>query len=249
MTKIRVLLVDDHRVVRQGIKLFLSAESDLEIIGEAGSGVEALQVLAKQGVDVILMDLLMPEMDGIQATHEVRTHYPDVETIALTSVLEDHLVHRAIEGGASGYLLKDTSASDLAEAIRAVHRGEVRLHPMAANRLATEVRTPEMRDSLTRRVNLFNVQRVRYSRAKIGYRVGEMHTGRGYATLAVELVTREAFETLGLHRLQAATSPKNIGSQIVLIRNRFEFFGRARGSFYVHDEWHDSLLFERTNHV
>lgn len=151
MANIQVLVVDDHRVVRRGLRIFLSREVDIDIMGEASNGVEALQVLADQLVDVVLMDLLMPEMDGIQAIHEIRRLFPGVDVIALTSVLEDQLVHRAIEGGASGYLLKDTSSEDLAEAIRAVRRGEVRLHPEAARRLATEVRTPEMRESLTRR--------------------------------------------------------------------------------------------------
>lgn len=151
MPKLRVLIVDDHQVVRQGLKLFLSGEADLEIVGEAGNGAEALQALADRPVDVVLMDLLMPEMDGVAATREVRRLFPDVDVIALTSVLEDRLIHQAIEAGASGYLLKDTGASELAECIRAVVRGEVRLHPEAAKRLATEVRTPEMREALTPR--------------------------------------------------------------------------------------------------
>lgn len=97
------------------------------------------------------------------------------------------------------------------------------------------------------RINLVNVQRGPVQSAEIGYRIGERHNGLGYATRAVDLVAREAFDTLKLHRLEAATSPANIGSQIVLIRNRFEFFGRARSSFRVHDVWHDSVLFERVN--
>ena len=149
--RLRVLIVDDHQVVRQGLRLFLSDETDLEIVGEAGNGIEALQILAERPVNVVLMDLLMPAMDGVTATREVRRLFPDVDVIALTSVLEDRLIHRAIEAGASGYLLKDTGASELAECIRAVACGEVRLHPEAAKRLATEVRTPEMREALTPR--------------------------------------------------------------------------------------------------
>lgn len=96
------------------------------------------------------------------------------------------------------------------------------------------------------RLNLVNVQRGPVQCAQLGYRIGERHNGRGYATQAVGQVVRVAFERLGLHRLEAATSPENVGSQIVLIRNGFEFFGRARGSFQVHGVWHDSVLFERT---
>lgn len=151
MSKLRVMIVDDHKVVRQGLELFLSGEPDIEIAGHAGNGREALDLLPETTVDVVLMDLLMPEMGGIDAIREIRSTHPDVEMIALTSVLEDRLVHQAIEAGASGYLLKDTGASELAEAIRAVARGEVRLHPEAARRLAREVRTPDMRETLTPR--------------------------------------------------------------------------------------------------
>ena len=151
MPDLRVLIVDGHRVVRQGLELFLSGEADLAIVGQAGNGLEALAALDERPADVVLMDLLMPEMGGVDAIREIRARHPDVEAIALTSVLEDRLVHRAIEAGASGYLLKDTGASELAEAIRAVARGEVRLHPEAARRLAREVRTPDMRETLTPR--------------------------------------------------------------------------------------------------
>ena len=95
------------------------------------------------------------------------------------------------------------------------------------------------------RINLVNVQRGPVQSAGIGYRIDEHYNGRGYASQAVGLVVREALATLGLHRLEAATSPSNIGSQIALIRNGFEFFGRARNSFLLHDVWHDSVLFER----
>ena len=151
MANLRVLIVDDHRVVRQGLELFLSGEADLEIVGQAGNGIEALEALETHSADVVLMDLLMPRMGGIEAIREIRARHPDVEIIALTSVLEDRLVHQAIEAGASGYLLKDTGASELADAIRAISRGEVRLHPEAARRLAREVRTPDMRETLTPR--------------------------------------------------------------------------------------------------
>ena len=97
------------------------------------------------------------------------------------------------------------------------------------------------------RINLVNVQRGPVQSAEIGYRIGEPHNGRGYATQAVNFVAHVAFDTLGLHRLEAATSPANVASQIVLIRNRFEFFGRARSSFWVNDVWHDSVLFERVD--
>lgn len=150
-TPIRLLLVDDHTVVRQGLKMVLSLEAGLEIIGEAGNGQEALDAIPKLEPQVILMDLLMPVMDGVTAIRNIKRVYPDIEVVALTSVLEDRLVIDAVEAGAAGYLLKETGPEELIEAIYAAARGEVRLHPKAQKRLIREVRTPEMRESLTER--------------------------------------------------------------------------------------------------
>ena len=150
-TPIRLLLVDDHTVVRQGLKMVLSLEAGLEIIGEAGNGQEALDAITKLEPQVILMDLLMPVMDGVTAIRNIKRVYPDIEVVALTSVLEYRLVIDAVEAGAAGYLLKETGPEELIEAIYAAARGEVRLHPKAQKRLIREVRTHEMRESLTER--------------------------------------------------------------------------------------------------
>lgn len=149
--KVRVLLVDDHGVVRQGMKLYLATDSSIEVAGEAKNGQEALTQVEKLEPDVVIMDLLMPVMDGISAIREIKKHFPEVEIVAVTSVLEDKKVVDAVQAGAMGYLLKDTDAAALSEAIHAASRGEVRLHPEAAKRLMREVRTPEMRESLTPR--------------------------------------------------------------------------------------------------
>jgi two-component system, NarL family, response regulator LiaR len=151
MEKIRLLLVDDHVVVRQGLRMVLSLEPDLEIIGEANNGQEALGLVKKLNPQVVLMDLLMPVMDGVSAIRAIKKEYPDIEVVALTSVLEDRLVIDAVEAGAAGYLLKESGPEELIEAIRAAAKGEVRLHPKAQKRLIKEVRTPEMRESLTER--------------------------------------------------------------------------------------------------
>lgn len=151
MDKIRLLLVDDHVVVRQGLRMVLSLEPDLEIIGEANNGSEALSLVKKLNPQVVLMDLLMPVMDGVSAIRAIKKDYPDIEVVALTSVLEDRLVIDAVEAGAAGYLLKESGPEELIEAIRAAAKGEVRLHPKAQKRLIKEVRTPEMRESLTER--------------------------------------------------------------------------------------------------
>lgn len=148
---IRVLLVDDHKVVRQGLRLFLEPDDNLEIVGEAADGREAVEQVAELHPDVVLMDLLMPVMDGPGAIREIKARHPEVEVIALTSVLEDRLVTGAVQAGAMGYLLKDTESDALIEAIYAAKRGEVRLHPDAARRLVKTIRTGEMRESLTPR--------------------------------------------------------------------------------------------------
>lgn len=146
-----VLLVDDHAVVRQGLRMFLATDEGLQVVGEAENGQEALEKVAALHPDVVLMDLLMPVMDGVQATRQIKARFPEVEVIALTSFLEDQLLVEAMHAGATGYLLKDTHPEELVEAIHAAGRGEVRLHPEAAKRLAQEVRTAEMREALTPR--------------------------------------------------------------------------------------------------
>lgn len=148
---IRVLLVDDHVVVRQGLKMVLGLEEDFEIVGEASNGEEAVVQAAKLQPDVVLMDLLMPVMNGVDAIRAIKARQPEIEIVALTSVLEDRLVIDAVEAGAMGYLLKETGPETLFEAIRAASKGEVRLDPRAKKRLLREVRTPEMRESLTAR--------------------------------------------------------------------------------------------------
>lgn len=149
--KIRVLLVDDHTVVRQGLRMVMSLEDDLEVVGEAADGREAVEAAGTLAPDVVLMDLLMPVMNGVEAIRAIKRDHPEVEAVALTSVLEDRMVIDAVEAGAAGYLLKETGPETLFEAIRAAHRGEVRLDPRAQKRLLREVRTPTMRESLTPR--------------------------------------------------------------------------------------------------
>jgi two-component system, NarL family, response regulator LiaR len=149
---IRILIADDHHVVRQGLHMFLSADPELEIIGEAQDGAEAVKLAIELHPDVVLMDILMPVMDGIKATAAIRQSLPDTEVIALTSVLGDNSVIDAVRAGAIGYLLKDTDANELRRAIKAAAAGKVQLSPEVAARLMREVRTPtETRESLTDR--------------------------------------------------------------------------------------------------
>ena len=149
--KIRTLITDDHKVVRQGLRGFLELDPGLEVVGEASNGEEAVEMALRLKPDVVLMDLLMPVMDGIEATRGIRLRLPEVEVVALTSVLEDASVTGAIKAGAIGYLLKTTEADELCEAIRAAAAGQVRLAPEAAARLMREVRAPERPETLTKR--------------------------------------------------------------------------------------------------
>lgn len=148
---IRLVLVDDHAVVREGLRMILNLDDGLEVIGQASNGQEGVEEVKRLRPDVVLMDLKMPVMDGVSAIREIKSSFPDMELIALTSVLEDKLVVDAVEAGAAGYLLKEGDSEMLIEAIYAANRGEVRLHPDAKKRLSREVRTPEMRESLTPR--------------------------------------------------------------------------------------------------
>jgi NarL family two-component system response regulator LiaR len=152
--RISVLIVDDHAVVREGLRSLLSLEEDIELAGEAGNGVQAVQRVGELLPDVVLMDLVMPEMDGIEATRRIRSLSPRTQVIVLTSFADDEKVFPSIKAGALGYLLKDVSPDDLVEAVRAAHRGEAQLHPDVARKLMEELsgraRAP-VREDLTDR--------------------------------------------------------------------------------------------------
>ncbi len=140
---IRILIADDHAVVRQGLRTFLADEPDFEVVGEAADGAEAVQRAHELAPDVVLMDLLMPGLDGIAATARIRRELPDTEVVALTSVLEYASIAGAVRAGAIGYLLKTTKLAELQRAIRAAAAGQVQMAPEAAARLVAEVRAPE----------------------------------------------------------------------------------------------------------
>ena len=139
---IRVLLVDDHAVVRSGLSFFLSTTDDIEVVGEAADGEQALRLCAQLQPDVVLMDMVMPQMDGFTAMQQIRQRYPAIRVIALTSFLDGEFVQRALQGGASGYLLKDVQARDLADAIRAAYAGRSTLATEATQALIQTVAQP-----------------------------------------------------------------------------------------------------------
>ncbi|MDN5794546.1 MAG: response regulator transcription factor [Intrasporangium sp.] len=154
---LRVLIVDDHRVVRAGLVAFLGTEEGIEVVGDAADGRAALEqiaVLEGQGMlpDVVLMDLRMPRLDGVGATREVKSRWPAVEVVVVTSFTETETVRAALEAGASGYLLKDAAAEEVAAAVRAAAAGQMHLDPAIAKALTTSLRTPRSAaDELTTR--------------------------------------------------------------------------------------------------
>ena len=137
--QIRVLIVDDHQVVRQGLRTFLELQEDILVVGDAADGIEAVEMVRRLQPDIVLMDLVMPRLDGISATRQVISLGIRVKVIALTSFTEDDKVFPAIQAGASSYLLKDVSPDELVEAIRRVQHGEARLHPDIARKLMEQV--------------------------------------------------------------------------------------------------------------
>lgn len=139
---IKVLIADDHQVVRQGLRTFLELHDDIMVVGEAGDGMAAIEMARTLAPDVVLMDLVMPRMDGVAATKEIKALADKIQVIALTSFTENSQVFPAVQAGASSYLLKDVSPDELVDAIRAVHRGETRLHPDVARKLLEQVKHP-----------------------------------------------------------------------------------------------------------
>ena len=141
---IRVLLVDDHMVVRSGLSTVLSVYDDLKLVGEAGDGEEAIRLCERLQPDVVLMDLLMPKMDGVTAIKSIKTHWPKIQIIALTSFKEKEYVEGALKAGANGYLLKDVSAEELINAVRRAVAGQPSLSPEAAQVLIQNVNEPSL---------------------------------------------------------------------------------------------------------
>lgn len=150
---IRVILVDDHAMLRKGLRFFLAGFNDLELVGEAASGKEAIRLCAELVPDVVLMDMVMPDMDGAATTQAIRQQTPTVEVIALTSFQEEDLIERALQAGAISYLLKNVSAQSLADAIRQAHAGHSTLAPEATEALvkATRQRASQHDYGLTER--------------------------------------------------------------------------------------------------
>lgn len=165
---IRVMLVDDHPVVREGLRGMLEAEPDLTVVSEAGSGEEAVTLARSVEADVILMDLRMRDLDGVGATERILAEHPARKVVVLTTYETDADILRAVEAGAAGYLLKDASRTDLANAIRAAARGETVLAPSVAGRLVNQVRRPVPQTLSAREVEVLGLVAKGLTNADIG---------------------------------------------------------------------------------
>jgi DNA-binding NarL/FixJ family response regulator len=204
--RIRVFVVDDHAVVRRGLVAFLEGEPDLELVGDAEGGAQALTLLAqlhaeKRRPDVVLMDLQMAPPDGIAVIQEIRRLYREIEVVALTSFGEEARVHAALEAGATGYLLKDAEADEVAWAIRAAHRGELQLDPAIARRLMQRLRAPSEAPSATMTPRELDVLRV----IGAGRANKEIATELGISERTARTHVSNILGKLGLHsRTQAA---------------------------------------------
>jgi DNA-binding NarL/FixJ family response regulator len=165
---IGVLVVDDHVIVRQGLRGMLAAEPDLDVVGEAGSGPEAVAMVGAHGPDVVLMDLRMPGGDGVAATTAISKQHPGTRVVVLTTYDTDADILRAVEAGAAGYLLKDCSQAELTSAIRAAARGETVLTPSVAARLVSRMRGPQPESLSPREVQVLGLVAVGRTNAEIG---------------------------------------------------------------------------------
>lgn len=136
---IRILLVDDHKIVRQGVRAFFDTHEEIDVVGEAGSGAEAIKLVEERVPDVVLMDLIMPEMDGVEATRLVKSISPRTQIVVLTSYHDDEHIFPALQAGALSYILKDVEMNELADAVFKASRGEATLHPRVASRVIQEL--------------------------------------------------------------------------------------------------------------
>jgi len=199
MNKIRVLLAEDHVVVRQSIRQFLERERDLEVVGEAGDGEEAVQLTAQLKPDIIVMDVAMPNVNGIEATRRIKELCPATAVLALTAYDYEQYIFALLEAGAAGYLLKDVSGQELIDAIRAIHRGDSVLHPAVARKVVARFRQPGIKHDEEGEISLLTEREIEVlKRAAKGMRNREIADELFLSVRTVEAHLSSIFNKLGV---------------------------------------------------
>ncbi len=199
MNKVRVLLAEDHVVVRQSIRQFLMRENDLEIVGEVGDGEEAVQKALQLKPDVMVMDIAMPKLNGVEATRQIKAALPNTAVLALTAYDFDQYIFALLEAGAAGYLLKDVSGEELIQAIRAVHQGESVLHPVVARKVIARLRQPATKSGVEDSLGLLSEKEIEILKlAAVGTNNKIIASKIGVSVRTVEAYFGSIFHKLGV---------------------------------------------------
>lgn len=214
---VRVLIVDDHRIVRQGLRLLLGQDRDIEVVGEAANGQEGVMQAQSLKPDVILMDLMMPVMNGIEAIAQIRKELPDTEVLALTSVLEEVSVAKAVQAGAIGYILKDTESQELNQAIKAAAAGQIQLSTRAIASLMQRMREPEpptAKELSKRELEVITLLAQGQSNKEIAHTLNvsettvKSHVSNLLAKLGVQSRTQAAYQATRLGLINISQEPE-----------------------------------------
>jgi len=211
---IKLLIADDHLIIRQGLHLILETENDFEIVGEASDGAEALKLCKKQKPDVVLMDLRMPNMDGLTAIEKLRVEQPEIAIVILTTFNEDELMFRGLQAGARGYLLKDTDRSTLFDTIRAAARGETLLKPEIMARVLSQTNKPKVKSNEP--VNLTDRELEVLTSVARGERSKEIAVQLGISERTVKAHLASIYSKLGVDSRAAAIA---VAAQKGLLEN------------------------------
>jgi len=201
---IKLLIADDHLIIRQGLRLILETESDFELIGEASDGNEALSLCKKLKPDVVLMDLRMPNMDGLTAIEKLRVEHPEIAVVILTTFNEDELMFRGLQAGARGYLLKDTDRSTLFDTIRAAARGETLLKPEIMARVLAQKGAPTTGSKSNESINLTERELEVLEAVARGERSKEIGSHLGISERTVKAHLASIYNKLGVDSRAAA---------------------------------------------
>jgi len=217
MVMIKILIADDHLIIRQGLRLILETENEFELMGEASDGVEALSLCKKLKPDVVLMDLRMPNMDGLTAIEKLRVEQPDIAVVILTTFNEDELMFRGLQAGAHGYLLKDTDRSTLFDTIRAAARGETLLKPEIMARVLSRTNASTTQSKANESINLTEREQEVLEAVARGERSKEIASHLGISERTVKAHLASIYNKLGVDSRAAAIA---VAAQRGLLRNQ-----------------------------